>query len=84
MSWEISSEPISVVVARGRGCSLHAARRVFLADAACRPDDPRTIAAGASAGDAVLLLADVLRRADQRAGDFEQSADAARIAGLDC
>ncbi len=39
---------------------------------------------GWRAGDPILLLADVLGRADQRAGDLAQYADAARVAGQKC
>lgn len=60
------------------------ARVTTLANAARRPDDPGAVAAGSSARDPVLLLADVLGRADQRAGDLAQYADAARIAGQQC
>ncbi|KVF26302.1 DUF2514 family protein [Burkholderia vietnamiensis] len=42
-------------------------------------------AAGSSAtGDALDLLADVLGRSDQRAGDLAEYADRARIAGQQC
>lgn len=67
-----------------------AARRELLAritaitNAARSPRDPASVAAGASAGDPILLLADVLGRADQRAGDLAQYADAARVAGQKC
>ncbi|RQZ58034.1 DUF2514 family protein [Burkholderia cepacia] len=37
-----------------------------------------------AAGDALDLLADVLSRADQRAGDLAEYADRARIAGQQC
>ncbi|WP_241300444.1 DUF2514 family protein [Burkholderia stabilis] len=37
-----------------------------------------------AAGDALDLLADVLGRADQRAGDLAEYADRARIAGQQC
>ncbi|WP_321789219.1 DUF2514 family protein [Burkholderia pyrrocinia] len=44
-----------------------------------------TAATGSSAaGDALDLLADVLGRADQRAGDLAEYADRARIAGQQC
>jgi hypothetical protein len=38
----------------------------------------------AAAGDAIEVLADVLGRADRRAGELASYADAARIAGLKC
>lgn len=60
------------------------ARVAALANAARRPDDSAAVGAGPSATDPVLLLADVLGRADQRAGDLAQYADAARIAGQKC
>ncbi|MDM8357459.1 DUF2514 family protein [Pandoraea communis] len=40
--------------------------------------------AGAPAGDPIGVLADVLSRADERAGKLAQFADAAHIAGLAC
>ena len=45
---------------------------------------PTTAAGSPAAGDALDLLADVLGRADQRAGDLAAYADAARIAGQQC
>jgi len=41
-------------------------------------------AGGAAAGDPLGVLADVLERADERAGDLAAYADAARIAGAAC
>lgn len=60
------------------------ARVTALANAARRPDDSGAVAAGPPTSDPVVLLADVLGRADQRAGDLAQYADAARIAGQKC
>lgn len=51
------------------------------AAAAC---DPAPAAAGASAAGPGLLLAELLGRADQRAGVLAEYADQARIAGLAC
>ncbi|HEF4837292.1 TPA: DUF2514 family protein [Burkholderia vietnamiensis] len=45
---------------------------------------PTAPAGGPAAGDALDLLADVLGRADQRAGDLAEYADRARIAGQQC
>ncbi|MDN7411445.1 DUF2514 family protein [Burkholderia vietnamiensis] len=45
---------------------------------------PAASAGGPAAGDALDLLADVLGRADQRAGDLAEYADRARIAGQQC
>lgn len=45
---------------------------------------PAAAAGGPAAGDALDLLADVLRRADQRAGELAEYADRARIAGQQC
>ncbi|HDR8930423.1 TPA: DUF2514 family protein [Burkholderia vietnamiensis] len=45
---------------------------------------PATTAGSAPAGDPLDLLADVLGRADQRAGELAEYADRARIAGQQC
>lgn len=60
------------------------ARVAALANAARHPGDPAAVHPGSAAGDPILLLADVLGRADKRAGDLAQYADAARIAGQKC
>jgi len=49
-----------------------------------RPSDPAASAAGTPAGDPVGVLADVLDRADARAGELADFADRSRIAGLAC
>ncbi|MBN3500930.1 DUF2514 family protein [Burkholderia cenocepacia] len=46
--------------------------------------NPATAAGSPAAGDALDLLADVLGRADQRAGELAEYADRARIAGQQC
>ncbi|WP_269501126.1 DUF2514 family protein [Burkholderia sp. IMCC1007] len=45
---------------------------------------PTATAGSPAAGDALDLLADVLSRADQRAGELAEYADSARIAGQQC
>ncbi|WP_321933471.1 DUF2514 family protein [Burkholderia cenocepacia] len=45
---------------------------------------PAAAARGPATGDALDLLADVLGRANQRAGDLAEYADRARIAGQQC
>ncbi|MBR8074349.1 DUF2514 family protein [Burkholderia cenocepacia] len=45
---------------------------------------PTATAGSPAAGDALDLLADVLGRADQRAGELAEYADRARIAGQQC
>ncbi|KVM87632.1 hypothetical protein WT06_22045 [Burkholderia anthina] len=45
---------------------------------------PAAAAGGPATGDALDLLADVLGRSDQRAGDLAEYADRARIAGQQC
>lgn len=45
---------------------------------------PAATAGSPAAGDALDLLADVLGRADQRAGELAEYADQARIAGQQC
>lgn len=47
-------------------------------------DHPATVGDRAAAGDAIGVLADVLRRADRRAGILAAYADASRAAGLQC
>ncbi|MHA6885739.1 DUF2514 family protein [Ralstonia pseudosolanacearum] len=47
-------------------------------------ESPAATGGSQAAGDLLDVLADVLVRADQRAGDLAQYADAARIAGLAC
>ena len=46
--------------------------------------DPAAAASGPAASDPIGVLADVLRRADERAGLLAEYADSARIAGLAC
>ncbi|MCW3641558.1 DUF2514 domain-containing protein, partial [Burkholderia cenocepacia] len=45
---------------------------------------PAVAAGSPAAGDALDMLADVLGRIDQRAGDLAEYADRARIAGQQC
>ncbi|MCO1358811.1 DUF2514 domain-containing protein [Burkholderia multivorans] len=49
-----------------------------------RARHPAATPGSAAAGDALDLLADVLGRADQRAGELAEYADRARIAGQQC
>lgn len=49
-----------------------------------RPGDPASASGSAPAGDPIRMLADVLGRADRRAGILAEIADASRIAGLAC
>ncbi len=49
-----------------------------------RARHPAVAAGSSAAGDALDLLADVLGRADQRAGELAEYADRARIAGQQC
>ncbi|WP_081062552.1 DUF2514 family protein [Burkholderia cepacia] len=58
--------------------------RKQVAELVARTRDPATPAGSATAGDALDLLANVLSRADQRAGDLAEYADRARIAGQQC
>ncbi|WP_259463628.1 DUF2514 domain-containing protein [Cupriavidus plantarum] len=60
------------------------ARVAALVNASIRPGDPGAIAGGSPARDPVVLLADVLGRADARAGELAQYADASRVAGQAC
>lgn len=60
------------------------ARVAALANAARNPRDSSSVPAGTATRDPVLLLADVLGRVDQRAGELARYADAARIAGQKC
>lgn len=49
-----------------------------------RSSDPAPVAAGETAGDPIGVLANVLGRADDRAGKLAEYADAARTAGQAC
>lgn len=48
------------------------------------PGNPTSAGAGPATGDPLDVLADVLGRADKRAGDLAEYADAAHIAGQAC
>ena len=60
------------------------ARATALANAASRPGDSDSVSGGTSAGDAAVLLADVLGKIDQRTQELAEFADAAHIAGRAC
>lgn len=60
------------------------ARAAALANASRRPGDSGAAGSGAAATDPIHLLADVLGRADARAGELAQFADAAHVAGKTC
>jgi len=60
-------------------------QRVAQLGAAARaPDNPTAAGAGQAAGDPLDVLANVLSRADKRAGELAEYADASWIAGLAC
>ncbi|USE78817.1 DUF2514 domain-containing protein [Cupriavidus gilardii] len=59
-------------------------QRVAELVAASRAGNPAPASGGAAAGDTLGVLADVLSRADRRAGILAEYADAARIAGQAC
>lgn len=50
----------------------------------CTAGNPATAGTGPSTDDPIGVLADVLERADRRAGILAEAADAARTAGLAC
>lgn len=56
----------------------------FTAAARAAPADPSAAPSGTSAGDPIGVLADVLERADRRAGVLAEFADRAHAAGLTC
>ncbi|MFS8930933.1 DUF2514 family protein [Cupriavidus taiwanensis] len=60
------------------------ARVTALANASRRPGDSGAGGGGAAAADAIHLLADVFGRADARAGELAQFADAVHVAGQAC
>lgn len=60
------------------------ARATVLANAGRRSGDSRTAGGSQAAGDSLNLLADVLGRADARAGELAEYADAAWLAGRAC
>ncbi|WP_080757697.1 DUF2514 domain-containing protein [Pseudomonas fluorescens] len=64
------------------GDRLHVDANKFAASAC--PGDPGAAQRGASATRAAMVLSDLLRRADQRAGELAVAYDRARIAGLAC
>ncbi len=68
--------------ARAAGDRLRDAAR-SVATAAC-PDHPAAAEPGAPADTAAELLAFVLERVDERAGELARVADEARVAGLAC
>lgn len=59
-------------------------QRVAQLGASAAAGHPAAVGTGPAAGDPLDVLADVLGRADQRAGELAAYADAARIAGLAC
>ncbi|AEI76565.1 bacteriophage-related signal peptide protein [Cupriavidus necator N-1] len=60
------------------------ARATALANASRGPGDPATVGGGAPAATPVDLLADVLGRADARAGELAAALDASHGAGRTC
>lgn len=60
------------------------ARLATITNASRNPFDPATVSSSPPAGDTIGVLADLLSRADQRAGVLAAYADAARIAGQAC
>jgi SLT domain-containing protein len=52
--------------------------------ASCAPGDPSATRRGETATRAAMVLSDLLKRADQRAGELAGAYDRARIAGLAC
>ncbi|WP_334070261.1 DUF2514 family protein, partial [Burkholderia cepacia] len=78
--WSLNLNPASHTEFRIPPGSLQ--QRVDQLVAAAR--HPAATTGGSAAGDALDLLANVLGRADQRAGDLAEYADRARIAGQQC
>lgn len=70
--------------ARAAAAAADGLRRRIAELVAASRKHPAAAGAGAPAGDPIMVLADVLGRADQRAGDLAAYADAARIAGGAC
>lgn len=78
----------AALAAAGRNADAADGLRAQLADAAQRwrtaTGDPAIGEECKAAGDAISVLADVLGRADRRAGELAAIADTARAAGLQC
>lgn len=70
--------------ARRAADSLRDAARAAAARCSAPADDPTAAEPGASAASPGLVLADVLGRADDRAGELAAALDASRAAGLAC
>jgi len=64
-----------------RGAADALANRLAASEAS---DNSCTSAASKAAARAAMVLADVLKRADQRAGDLAEAADQARARGMTC
>lgn len=69
---------------RARRAGDELRQRLAAVQASGRPGDPSAAGECSAAWQAVDLLADVLRRADTRAGDLAAYADSARTAGEAC
>jgi hypothetical protein len=73
-----------VAGADGAGQRLHDAADKLAARASCTPSDPGVASRGETATRAAMVLSDLLKRADQVAGELAEKYDRARIAGLAC
>ncbi|WP_040263644.1 DUF2514 domain-containing protein [Pseudomonas massiliensis] len=73
-----------VAGADGAGQRVRDAADAFAAGASCRPSDPGIARRGEAATRAAMVLSELFKRADQRAGELAAAYDRARIAGLAC
>nr|WP_276583586.1 DUF2514 domain-containing protein [Pseudomonas sp. RIT-PI-S] len=73
-----------VAGATGAGQRVREAADKLAAGASCSPGDPGVARRGEAATRAAMVLSDLYKRADQRAGELAEAYDRARIAGLAC
>jgi chromosome segregation ATPase len=85
---EIKQQFAALEVSRARSDAASDGLQQSIADSVRRgsqcTNSAATTAERAAAATSITVLADVLRRADRRAGDLAEIADRSRIAGLGC
>lgn len=75
---------VDVANASAAGKRLHGAADRLAASAGAASCDTGAAERGKAATRAAMVLSDLLKRADQRAGELAEAYDRARIAGLNC
>lgn len=81
---ESAAVAADVAGADGAGQRLREAADNLAARASCTPGDPGAASRGETATRAAMVLSDLLKKADRRAGELAKFADESRIAGLAC